>query len=193
MPSDLSSPLFRVQNRDEATVTAQKIYKAIPATPQWYTEEKGCKKEQRYWRFSLLQKRAKKESLISWLHYFEQPDPVCEAFKRNMHSNFLLWTASNLNCVPCQARGRTYTDGQNGPHFVHCVAVGARADVGVVTTRASKPQLLRYVGDKSFHPGRTSSNTHKLGWTVFNKINQLHDSVRQRTFKEQHEYAKAFS
>lgn len=37
---------------------------AIPATHQWYTEEKGCKREQRYWRFSLLQKRAKKEILI---------------------------------------------------------------------------------------------------------------------------------
>lgn len=69
--------------------------------------------------------------------------------------------------------GGTYTDGQHGPHFVHGVAVGARADVGVVTPGAPEPQLLCYVGNESFHPGRASSNTHKLGWTGFNKTKSV--------------------
>lgn len=34
-------PHFGVQNKDETTVTAQKIGEVIPVTPQWYTVERG--------------------------------------------------------------------------------------------------------------------------------------------------------
>lgn len=59
-------------------------------------------------------------------------------------------------------RAGTHADRQHWAHFKHGVAVSALTDVGIVSTRVGKAQLHGHVLDEGFHPGRASSNTHKL-------------------------------
>lgn len=65
---------------------------------------------------------------------------------------------------PRWSRAGTHTDGQHGPHFEHGIAVGPRADVGVVLARAAQAQLHGHVLDEGFHPRGAAPNTHEL-WT----------------------------
>lgn len=60
------------------------------------------------------------------------------------------------------ARAGTHAHRQHGSHFEHGIAVGPRADVGILSTWVVKAQLLGHVLGEGLHPSRAAPDTHEL-------------------------------
>lgn len=56
----------------------------------------------------------------------------------------------------------THAHRQHGAHFEHGIAVGPRADVGILGTWVVKAQLLGHVLGEGLHPSRAAPDTHEL-------------------------------
>lgn len=59
-------------------------------------------------------------------------------------------------------KASTHAHRQHGPGFIHGVAVSACTDVGIFLPWMVKAQLCSHILDEGAHPGRASTNTHKL-------------------------------